>query len=281
MRHAVGTYLGLSAALLFAACSADRPLNPSFPLTVDAAELALGAMNAHPKPPERPIVVLSGLFDPGFGCKRLAERLTTVTTDDAPIISVCFTRALTFDLCAQRVIAAVEQAYPSHDPVETVEVDVVACSMGGLVARYAALDRRDELAETQGRNKRLNVRRLFTISTPHRGAKLAKGPALDQRIAWMRSGSSFLAALEAKPPRYELYPYVRLGDKVIGEENAAPPNRAAWWVKSVPFSEPHTDADRDPRILADIGRRLRGEAPFTLNPAQDLPDQNPFRRALD
>ena len=72
--------------------------------------------------------------------------------------------------------------------------------------------------------------------------------------------------------RYEIIPYVRLGDWIVGPENAAPRDAAAaYWVPNPPFNSAHWGAPLDPRIVADIARRLRGEAPFTTTQPAALP----------
>jgi pimeloyl-ACP methyl ester carboxylesterase len=151
----------------------------------------------------------------------------------------------------------------------TVEVDVIGFSMGGLVARHAA--------RPNSLGKRLNIRRLFTISSPHRGARLASLPTVDQRMIDMRPGSAFLADLNShlSEADYELLAYTRLGDMIVGPENAAPPGMSPWWVANASFSLAHISAGADPRILADIARRLRNEPPFTTTPASPLPGEEP------
>jgi len=253
------------AVLLLAGCSADRPLNPSFPLTYRQAEDALRQMRGEPRPLERPLVVMAGIHDPGFIVSALAKRLGKTVTG-GPIIEVAFFGSDTFDDCRDKVIESVEKVLPSDDPNATAEVDVVAISMGGLVARNAAQKRADD-------GRRLNVRRLFTISSPHRGAKLAVLPTFDRRQVDMRAGSAFLVSLDASlaDGDYELLAYVRLGDVIVGPKNAAPPGRTAWWVANPPLSLAHVQASGDARIVADIARRLRGETPFSTLPAAPLP----------
>jgi hypothetical protein len=176
--------------------------------------------------------------------------------------------AWTFDSCAKRIADAVQHAFPTENPRETVEVDVIACSMGGLAARHAADSRDRESAPGQ----RLNIARLFTISTPHRGAKMASRHSLDKRIACMHAGSAFLQELDGSAPPYEIVPYVRLNDLIIGEDNAAPDGQVPYWLAPQPWSESHSGANDDPRIIADIARRLRGEEPFTHHPPAPLPE---------
>jgi hypothetical protein len=127
--------------------------------------------------------------------------------------------------------------------------------MGGLVVRHAARHRDDG-------GKQLNVRRLFTISTPHRGARMAGLPTLDHRAVAMRHGSEFLAGLDEALSRapYELYTYARLGE---------------------PFGLAHIGAPHDPRIMADILRRLRGQEPLATRPAAAIGAGLPDDQAAD
>jgi hypothetical protein len=247
-------------------CAADEPFNPSFDVTVDDARDALRAMRDDPRPYERPIVVIGGIFDPGMMAPAIARELRRLGAD-AEVASVTFMFDGSFDACRRRTIATVERAWPSDDPSETVEVDVVAISMGGLVARHAARPPPDPEA-----GRRLRVRRLYTISTPHRGARMAGVPTLDERIRDMRPGSEFLAALdEPQPLDPVLVPYARLDDAIVGPENAAPPGMDPWWVPNIPLAFSHLLAAQDPRIIADIARRLRGETPYSRAPAAPLP----------
>ncbi len=248
----------------FSGC-ASQPLNPSFPLTSADAKVAWCEMEHHPKPLARPVVVLGGIYDPGIAAGHVASQIKEIAGKDAPIISVGFFVTGSFESSAASVVEKVEKEFPSSDPTKTVEVDVIGYSMGGLVGRYAASG---EYAAKTG--KRLNIKRLFTVSSPHMGAKLAWVPTLDGRVIDMRHDSDFLARLNAEPRDYEIYPYARLGDEVVGEENSAPPGHIAWWLPKT-FSLSHLSAYSDKRVLADIARRLRDEDPFTIEPAAPLP----------
>jgi hypothetical protein len=257
------------AALALCGCSADVPLNPSFPLTSQAARTALEEMAKEPKAIQRPVVVLAGLWDPGLATDHIVDELRKVVDPATVIVEVTFVGAGDFDACRDRVLDAVNEAAPSSELGWTQPVDVVAVSMGGLVARYAAGPRPDG-------GQRLQIARLFTISTPHRGAALAWAHLGDSRIVAMNSGSAFLEELDGELPEcdFTLVPYVRLGDSVVGARNAAPDGQTAWWVQNPPFDMSHARAAHDDRILADIARRLRGEHPFTTEPAAALPGGN-------
>lgn len=230
------------------------------------AKSAWKQMQDDPKPLERPLVVLGGIYDPGVVASHVADEMREVANANSRILPVSFFTNGSFESCAQRLIEAIETEFPSDDPEQTIEVDAIGFSMGGLVARYAACRPKEG---DLGR-KRLKIRRLFTIGTPHRGAKLAWIPTFDRRIIDMRRDSAFLNALNNQQADYEIVPYTRLGDGVVGAQNAAPPGQDPWWLGK-PFSLPHLMAGHDVRILTDIARRLRGEPAFATRPPAPLP----------
>lgn len=246
-------------------CAIDESANPSFPLTMSAAKAEVAAMQAKPHRAARPVVVVSGYADPGIATYGLAGNLRDLLGDDAEIISVSPGFALTMQAARAMLIKKVETLPGGEaDPEWTVEVDVVAVSMGGLVAAYAAMPREDG-------GRRLKIARLFTICTPHRGATLAAVPSLEPRVADMRKDSEFLAQMERTERGYELVPYGRLGDRIVGAENTAPSGMTPWWVKTPTLQLSHIDCYRDTRIVADIARRLRGEPGYTVSPPAPLP----------
>src|SRR6185369_10092730 len=119
--------------------------------------------------------------------------------------AISYTFGTRFDTLARTVIERVEATWPSDNPEETVEVDVVGVSMGGLVARWAALPPADRFREGAAHNpgatgKRLRIRNLYTLGTPHRGAILANLIAPDPIARDMRAGSGFLRTLDARLP---------------------------------------------------------------------------------
>jgi len=266
--HSGFIYGCLLAMGMLTGCSADRPRNASFDLTTAQANAVLREMQAHPRPLQRPVIVLGGYLDPGLGVDQLARRLRDVV-DDVGVISVGFVFCRDFDECRQRVIEVIEEHYPSDDPDWTTQVDVVAISMGGLVARYAAMPPTKD--DEDAASKRLNIARLYTISTPHQGAQMAELPTVDRVQIAMRADSDFLQQIDPVDDFYELYCYVRLNDVTIGAENAAPRGSNPWWVATPFLSPSHIGAGSDPRIVADIARRLRGEPPFTTTPPTPLP----------
>jgi pimeloyl-ACP methyl ester carboxylesterase len=274
-----GRLLILPALSLFSLACAGGPDNPSFPLTVDGAGVALKEMAKQPKPLPRPVVIVGGYLDPGISTAALKSRLQPLLKDDR-ILTIPLPFCATFDDCRDEILAAVEKAYPCDDPRWTTEVDVIGISMGGLAARHAAAPVPRGKGSNGTYSKRLRIARLFTISTPHRGAYLAGLPTFHKLLLQMRHGSDFLneldAAIQAKATPedapYPIYPYVRRHDGWIGETNAAPPGwEVAWWVPNQPFQDAHISCCTDPRIIADVARRLRGETPFTLDPPAPLP----------
>lgn len=225
-------------------------------------------MMAAPQPLTRPLLVLGGYLDPGFAAGSIKRTFRGLAGGDDRIIGLSFAFNAQFANCRRRVIAAVDKRFPSDDPARTQEVDVIGYSMGGLIGLYAAAE-----CEAEKHKRRLRIARLFTISTPHRGAALAWLPIPIPLQRDMRFGSRFLAslmkAMEDKP--YPVIPYTRLRDRVVGEANTAPDGQQPWWTPCPSFEPSHAVAFQDPRILADIARRLRGEQPWTREPAAPVP----------
>jgi pimeloyl-ACP methyl ester carboxylesterase len=254
--------------LLLNACSAAHPTNPSFPVTFAQARKALADMRSEPKPLSRPVVVIGGFLDLNISPPLYGVFLRSVSTPDAKIIPISVGLCGSFDECRSKVIAAVDAALPTDDPNFTAEVDVLGASLGGLVARYAAAPSPDA-----AHPRRLRIARLFTISSPHAGATLAECVGFTSYHRDMRPDSTFLQSLARSDATagYELHAYVRLHDEIVGERYAAPPGATPWWLPNPPLTPSHLGAMIDDRILADIARRLRNEAPFTQSPAAPLP----------
>jgi pimeloyl-ACP methyl ester carboxylesterase len=262
MRH---LRFGILAPLLLLIGCAAQPTNPSFPIAVKEGELDLHRMSEDRKPLTRPLVVIGGFLDPGVGAWVLESEFSAVTSDRR-IIGVSLAECMSFDDCRRKMVQAVDRAWPTSERSQTVEVDVVGLSMGGVAARYAALP-------LQEKGRRLKIARLFTISSPHRGAEDAQRlPLLHPLQKSLRPDSTFYAKLEASPCDYAIIPYVRLGDHVVGTQYSAPKGQSPWWVPDdLIDGPPHAGAFLDPRIISDIARRLRGEAPSSINPPAPLP----------
>jgi hypothetical protein len=258
------TPLLLCLALLIVGCAAP-PTNPSFPITDEQADKDLSRIVASRKPLDRPLIIVGGFIDPGIAGPIVRMRYEGLTTDKR-IIDVELGTCLTFNECRLKVIDAVDRAFPSADPMQTVPVDVIGLSMGGLASRYAALP------TEPGHMKRLQIVRLFTVGSPLNGAKMANEvPGLLPMIEPMRTGSKFVRDINSSEPGYPVFSYVRLGDNPVGVSNAALPGHRAWWLSTPPMNSAHIGAFVDPRITADIVRRLRGETPFSTEPPAPAP----------
>jgi len=255
-------------ALSIVSVGCTGPINPSFPLSVADANADLERMRAEPLPVDRPIVVIGGYADPGFATSHIRNRFRDRLLN-ATIVTVTFGDQRSMDEARRHLLETMQIRLPSDDLRATVEVDVVASSMGGLIARDAAIPREGERA--------LRAVRIFTISTPHLGASMANTFDWTELTRELKPGSPFLTALnDPETPRpYTLIPYTRTRDQLVGEANTAPPGEAPWWTPSAPFLSGHLGAFDDPRINADILRRLRGETPFTTEPRAPLPNPDP------
>jgi hypothetical protein len=225
--------------------SGDR-INPSFSASISKASTALEEVQNEPRPYARPVVIVAGAEEPGFAVAQTGGIFRYATTDPEQVVVVPFFSERSFEEARERLVEVVSQKFPSGARGETAEVDVVGIGIGGLVARDAAIDRPGQT--------RLNMHALYTISTPHRGASVPGPWASD-----VRPGSAFLRNLDRNydPADYEMYGYVRLEDTSMDPMSAAPPNGNLWWLPSPPLEYSHVSSHRDPRILADIARRMR------------------------
>ncbi len=244
-------------------CATDSPSNPSFPVTLWQAREDIERMERDPTPLARPVIVAGGFGDPGWVASALADRLRRLTSTPELVQSVAFFGLGSFDDCRNRLAETAESRFGSRD----VSIDLIGISMGGIVARYACT------AEGSSTFRPLAAEHIYTICTPHQGARLAVLPTDDQRQVDMRMESEFLARLNAarSTDSFELIAYSRLNDPLVGETLCAPPGERSWWVAHGPSLGAHMGASEDPRIVADIARRLRGESPWSTEPAANLP----------
>lgn len=234
------------------------PPNPQFPITRAEAKADLQRMVSQPVRLGRPVLVLGGWRSPSPLTRQLAERLRTATSGDpADFLAISYPLKTDIEQIARSVVDQVRTTWTNDDPTETIEIDVVGFSMGGLVARLAAMP-------VPGRS-RLRIRRLYTLATPHRGARLAGRIAPDNAARDMRPASDFLERVDDALPRadYELVCYAHLNDQMVGATNASPPGIDPIWTSgTLAFSHYTTTIDR--RIRADLARRLRNERPIAL-----------------
>jgi pimeloyl-ACP methyl ester carboxylesterase len=251
----------VTVTVVLAGCKCGK-INPSFPLTISDAKAELADISEDPKPLERPLVCITGWLD--LGAKKVLDKHLARTIDDDRVLVIRIDDTKTMATARDRVMDAAMERFPSDDPAWTAEVDVIGFSMGGLVAR--------SLADPATGDRHLRIARLYTVSTPHLGAIMAGGAVFSSQSRDMIPGSTFLTYLNNEVEiDYELVPYGRLCDTMVGVRNTAPPGYTPWWVSAPAFQDSHINAIGDPRILADITLRLRGETPATISPPAPVP----------
>lgn len=232
--------------------------NPDFPATTQLVRSERQRLLASPTQVHRPIVVLNGYRTLHWQAQQLAGRLARLThTPPDRVLAISYPWASSFEGLDELVVRRVEARWPSEDPAHTVEVDVVGISMGGLVARLAATEDEDR--------KRLRVRNLYTLGSPHRGAIAARRIAVDRAARDMIPGSDFLKRLDSElhDADYALHCYAKLQDHIVGARQSAPHGQEPMWV-SGNLLVSHFMISRDPRVVLDLALRLRAEQPIAI-----------------
>ncbi|MEL6330854.1 MAG: hypothetical protein AAFR38_14480 [Planctomycetota bacterium] len=261
--------LGLGLGLGLAGCHHKGPQNPSWTLTDEQTRERWEALRADPIEPERPIVYIGGYGMPRSVIGGEARSYTSAVTDEyqRDVLHVGLGGLATLEEAADDVVRMVNEKWPPSaeqaEAGETVEVDVIGMSTGGVVARLA------HLPDPHGVRDRLMIRRLITIAAPHRGAEFAEFASNDQMVDDIRPRSLALTKLQEKLPKaeYELIPYGVAGDKIVGLRNSAPWGELPIWTQGrANFS--HVLGQDDARLRLDIALRLRGEEPIL---AEDVP----------
>lgn len=229
--------------------------NPAYPATDAEIRREIVRLAGAPVELPRPVVIFCGYRAPSIQGRNLAAQLRRLCGAGNRFLVIAHAHMGDLARVVPRAVARVDAAIRGGDEAATAEVDVIGVSMGGLVAR--------EAARAGAGRKRLAARRVFTLGTPHQGAVLAERIALDPAARAMRRGSKFLAALNADVDgaEHELVCYTRLRDRWVGATRAAPPGRHPIWTPGLLVGS-HMSQSFDPRILADLARRLRGEAPL-------------------
>jgi hypothetical protein len=228
--------------------------NPNFHIDEAALERESARMRADLKPLTRPVVVLGGWHSPGVANWGVASVLLPHTSGKAEdFLSITYPLKVTLRSAAEAAIEAMRtRGFWER------ELDFVGISMGGVLARAIACG-------AFGHDEP-NVKRIFTIAAPHRGAKIASLAILDA-CAWdLRPGSRFMSDLNARSSNgLELVCYGALRDWWIGASNTAPPGMNPNWVdvpRGIGRLCSHFAVNHDRRVLLDIARRLRGEPPL-------------------
>lgn len=226
--------------------SARREINPSLYRQPQDLARTIRAMRSKPRELQRPLVVVGGWRSPPLltdACRRRLVRMVGT----GPSLAISRPLAGSIERFADEFVHRVRARFGES------AIDVVAISMGGLVSRYSAL----ELG--------LPIARLFTLGTPHRGARLARWIRVDRAGRSMKPGSDWLAELDGRGSQrdaaFELVPYAHLNDTWVGASNSAPPGMTPLWTAGTHLMS-HFTVSSDPLILADIARRLRGERPL-------------------
>ncbi|MEM9418499.1 MAG: hypothetical protein AAGA25_05510 [Planctomycetota bacterium] len=254
-------------------CSNLSVVNPSFEVTYPEAKQQLRTMREDPVELDRPLIFVGPFLDPGFAEWVSVGQAKRYFSDHKRVGGVSFVLWDSFDSCRAKTIRKVDKLFPPEDAdsEQTVEVDVIAFSMGGLVARYAALPPDPK----RGQTRRLNIRRLYTIASPHRGANWAPMGFWNSLARDMNADSDFLARLVAglAVADFELVPYTRVGDWIVGPDKTSPKGQHPHWVSDCAFEMAHIQAAFDARIQADILTRLRGGEPLASLPATPLPER--------
>ncbi|MBN8597091.1 MAG: hypothetical protein J0L78_05385 [Planctomycetes bacterium] len=238
------------------------PENPAFSCDLGAIASKSRELAANPKPLPRPVIVFSGYRVPGLFAGQLASnlaRLTTGSTDRFRMFAYPFDGDI--EPLVNRLATIIGREFGLEATGDsTTPVDVVGISMGGIVGRLAAARARSR----PGGVPRVDVRRLFTIGTPHRGARLALKVHVDRAATDMQPRSSFLTTLDefAKADDYELVPYATLNDITVGASNCSPPGTNPIWVRGTRLFA-HTTVTMHPGLILDIALRLRGESPIS------------------
>jgi len=259
----------VASVVVAGGCTADST-NPDFPAVGAVVDVEWEKMGEKPVGLARPLVVLGGYHAPEGFAGGVAARLARLTgAKEDEVLAVGFMFCDDFAEVSNAVVEAVEARWPSGSTEGTIEVDVVGISMGGLAARAAAMRWPVGDGAADGEKvrpvKRLRIARLFTLATPHRGAALADVVAMDSLARDMKSGSAFLRSLDdgLAGGGYELVCYARTRDDIVGARNTAPPGCEPIWVEG-PLLFSHHFIQQDRRIMLDIARRLRGEAPIAV-----------------
>lgn len=251
----------LLLALVLSGCTTLTGPSQDNPLSKSELRTEIEQMQAEPVALERPVIVIDGWLAYG-GASVIKRELQDLTGGDGALF-ISYSYPLIFSTLesnAHNVVKIVEERWPSNDPNWTSEVDVVGFSMGGLIARVAA----EEPRKNKKPRKRLNVKRMFTVSSPHKGTGwwIAWLPVDQMSWAVGLYGGGYRNWLDEKllEANYELFCYGQGNDWIVGNnfEATGYPEIKARGL----FFFSHINSYGNYRHLADIAARLRGEDPI-------------------
>lgn len=237
--------------------------NPDFPLSLATLPPLEARLRANPVALERPVIVLGGWRSPRFSPRSVESVLRPLTSGRAEdFLTIAYPLAGSVEAAAGRALKAIRARFADRH-----EFDIVGISMGGLVARLLL----HGLVRDAGPGSTpIRAKRLFTLATPHAGAVLADYIRPDRAASSMRRGSALLSRLASLSPegQYEFVPYAQLRDWWVGATRTAPPDwetQPRWLDAETRFAKvlSHFAINHDPRILADIALKLRGEEPVS------------------
>ena len=143
---------------------------------------------------------------------RLADRLALLPgAHREDFFAVSYTFGSNMDNIAELIVARVDRHWPSDSPDETIEVDVVGISMGGLMGRYTAMPAGGFVGESKFEILRdLGVdapeipqfELLRNEASPAQRERLAKAyadsPFADRIAEWLREADDLLGGEEIK-----------------------------------------------------------------------------------
>jgi len=218
---------------------------------IDAAR---ARMLANPARLRRPVLILAGWHAWPMQTRGLAHALGELVGDPDRVLPVAYPKAGSVEAAAAH---AREKLRSRFGAATLRSIDAVGISMGGLVGRVLARPIGEDTDP-------LPIRRLYTLATPHRGAKLTLRVAPDRAARQMKPGSEWLERLDAALPDSgcELVPYAVLNDTWVGATRAAPPGWAPIWTPGAALFS-HFTASAHRAIVTDLALRLRGDAPLS------------------
>lgn len=230
------------------------------------ARAQLARMRASPVSLPRPVVVFNG-YRGWWGLASTVRDALREATGSDDIIFVSYAHRGTFAQACEDARRTIAKHLGPPAARGEVPFDAVGISMGGLVARVLATrgtTDADErvLRDARGSDSTVRIASLYTLSTPHRGAMLARRIAPDEAARSMRPGSPLVRALhrahEARTgPALQCFGQTR--DAIVGVSNTAPKGVTPMRMPGPAFGSHFTSA-RNPVFWAHIAEALRAHA---------------------